>query len=265
MDIIKKRERVSFICRCQFMSKEEIRFLEGPHSRFEELKFLFRVTLDLFRGLRALHFLNPCVTVFGSARFKEGHEYYESARQLSGEIARLGFTILTGGGPGIMEAANRGAREVNGHSVGCNILLPSEQKPNKYLDKWVTIRYFFVRKVLLVKYSFAFVVMPGGYGTLDEYFEALTLIQTKKISGFPVIVFGKSYHEKLIQHIESMKKNTTISEPDASLFLITDSISEAIAYIKNKSIETYGLLPHQKRRPFAWLFEYNSHNTNSEL
>ncbi|CAN5398521.1 TIGR00730 family Rossman fold protein [soil metagenome] len=240
------------------MRKEEIKFLEGPHSRWEELKFLVRVLIDFFRGLRALHFLNPCVTFFGSARFKEGHEYYESARSLGGEVAKLGFTVLTGGGSGIMEAANRGAREVRGHSVGCNIVLPKEQKPNNYVDKWVSVKYFFVRKVLLVKYSFAFVVMPGGFGTLDEYFEALTLVQTGKISGFPIIVFGREYHRYLSEHIENMKRAGTISKEDSSLFLITDSIDEAIQFIRDKSIETYGLVPKQKRKPFKWLLERTS-------
>src|SRR3546814_6235355 len=122
--------------------------------------------------------------------FKDDHPYYEMTRKLSAEMAKLGFTILTGGGPGLMEAANRGAKEVGGRSVGCNIQLPVEQHPNPYLDKWVNIRLFFVRKILLVKYSFAFVVMPGGFGTMDEFFEALTLIQTKKIRNFPVIIFG---------------------------------------------------------------------------
>ena len=150
----------------------EIKFLEGPQSRWEEFKFTIKVLIEFIRGFRALHFVGPCVTVFGSARFDENHEYYKLSRKVSGEIAKLGFTIMTGGGPGIMEAANRGAKDVGGKSVGCNILLPKEQHPNPYLDKWVSIRYFFVRKTLLIKYSFAFIVFPGGYGTLDEYFEA---------------------------------------------------------------------------------------------
>jgi uncharacterized protein (TIGR00730 family) len=241
------------------MSKEEIKFLEGPHSRWEEFKFLVRVMLDFLKALRALHFLNPCVTFFGSARFNEGHEYYETTKLFAAEVAKLGFTVLTGGGSGIMEAANRGAKETGGHSVGCNIVLPHEQEPNKYLDKWINIRYFFVRKVLLVKYSFAFVVMPGGFGTLDEFFEALTLIQTKKINVFPVIVFGKKYHEKLYEHIKNLEEAGTISKEEASLFLMTDSVPEAIQFIKQKSIEAYGLLPHQKHKPFRWLFENNSH------
>ena len=146
------------------MRKEEIKFLEGPQSRWAEFKMTVRVLIDFIHGFRALHWVGPCVTIFGSARFDENHESYKKTRALSAAIAKLGFTIMTGGGPGIMEAANRGAQDVGGRSVGCNIILPKEQAHNPYLDKWVTIRYFFVRKTLLIKYSYAFVVMPGGFG-----------------------------------------------------------------------------------------------------
>lgn len=237
-------------------SKEEIRFLEGPQSRVQELWFTLEVLWEFIRGFRALHFVGSCVTVFGSARFKEGHEHYESARKLSGEIAKLGFTIMTGGGPGIMEAANRGAREVGGRSVGCNIELPHEQSHNPYLDKWVTIKYFFIRKVLLVKYSYAFVIMPGGFGTLDEYFETLTLIQTGKISQFPIVVFGKEFHKDMLEHIDQMLKKGTISPDDMKLFLVTDSIEEAVQYIKDNTIKKFDL-KHQppKSNPLRWLLE----------
>lgn len=238
------------------MNKDEIQFLDGPQSRLKELKFTFQTALELIRGFRALHFLGPCITVFGSARFKEDHPYYDLTRKAAGEFAKLGFTIMTGGGPGLMEAANRGARDVGGHSVGCNIRLPVEQQPNAYLDKWVIMKHFFLRKVLLVKYSFAFVVMPGGYGTMDEYFEALTLIQTHKIKDFPIIILGKEYHKELLAHIEMMKKETTISAPDSRLFLVTDDIEEATALIREKSIKQYGLKPKAKMKPFAWLFEH---------
>ncbi|MEI8060510.1 MAG: LOG family protein, partial [Ferruginibacter sp.] len=142
-------------------------------------------------------------------------------------------------------------------SVGCNILLPIEQKPNLYLDKWVRIRYFFVRKTLLIKYSYAFVVMPGGFGTLDEYFEALTLIQTKKISEFPIVIFDKEYHKELLEHIELMKIAGTISDNDTDLFLVTDSIDEAVAYIQENSITKFRLQPKKHYKPFKWLFENN--------
>src|SRR6476469_7218992 len=208
--------------------KEEIKFLEGPQSRWKEFKFSINVLFEFIKGLRALHFVGPCVTIFGSARFKDGHPYYEAAEELSGKIAQLGFTIMTGGGPGIMEAANKGAKAVGGRSVGCNIVLPIEQKPNPYLDKWVNIRYFFIRKTLLIKYSFAFVVMPGGFGTLDEYYEALTLVQTKKISGFPIIIFDKEFYKEILEHNDRMIKAGTISKNDKKLFLVTDSIPEAI-------------------------------------
>src|SRR5213083_1970801 len=168
-------------------------FLEGPRSRFAEFCTLLRVMRDFLRGYRALHFVGPCVTVFGSARIKPDDPHYELALKMGAAIARLGFTVMTGGGPGIMEAANRGAKEVGGYSVGCNIVLPQEQKPNAFLDRWMTFRHFFVRKLMLVKYSYAFIAMPGGFGTLDEIFESATLIQTHKIENFPLVLMGKEY------------------------------------------------------------------------
>lgn len=221
-------------------NNHEIRFLDGPRSRWLDLKFVIKVLIEFIRGFRALHFTGPCVTVFGSARFKEDSPYYELTRKFSAEIAKMGFTILTGGGPGLMEAANRGAKDVGGRSVGCNILLPMEQQPNPYLDKWVNIRYFFVRKTLLIKYSYAFVIVPGGFGTLDELFEAMTLIQTRKIQDFPIIIFDKTYHKALLEYIEFMKKEKTISEEDLELFLATDSIEEAVGLIKH-CINKFGL------------------------
>ena len=235
--------------------KSEIKFLAGPQSRWQEFKFTVHVLFDFIRGFRALHFAGPCVTIFGSARFKEGHPYYEKTRELSAAIARLGFTIMTGGGPGIMEAANRGARETGGRSVGCNIVLPMEQKHNPYLDKWVNIRYFFVRKTLLIKYSYAFVVMPGGFGTLDEYFEALTLVQTKKIEQFPIIIFDRPFHQKLLEHLEHMKEQGTISADDTQYTLCTDSIEDAVDYIRRNSIDKFKLQTEKPKRPFKWLFE----------
>lgn len=238
------------------MTKPEIKFLEGPQSRWKELKFAVSVLFEFIKGLRALHFVGPCVTVFGSARFKEGHPDYETTRTLSGRIAQLGFTIMTGGGPGIMEAANRGAREVGGRSVGCNIELPHEQYANPYMDKWVTIKYFFVRKNLLSKYSYAFVVMPGGFGTLDEFFEAITLMQTKKISDFPVVIMDKEFYKNIIAHIQVMKEKGTISADDINLFFFTDDVEEAVAYIQNNTIKKYNLRPaREKVKPFKWLFE----------
>src|SRR5438046_3755839 len=192
-------------------------FLEGPRSRFDELITLFRVLLDFLRGFRVLHFVGPCVTVFGSARIKEDHPSYELARKMGAAIAQLGFTVMTGGGPGIMEAANRGAKGAGGRSVGCTIELPSEQPANAYLDRCVRLHYFFVRKTLLVKYSYAFVVMPGGAGTLDELFEALTLIQTAKIKNFPIVIMGTDYWKGLIDFIEKMAHYEMISAADLAL------------------------------------------------
>ena len=237
------------------MTKSEIKFLSGPQSRIKEFLFTINILAQFIKGFRALHFIGPCITIFGSARFKEDHEYYKLTRKAAGEFAKLGFTIMTGGGPGIMEAANRGAKDVGGRSVGCNIQLPKEQDPNPYLDKWVEIKHFFVRKVLLVKYSFAFVVMPGGFGTLDEYFEAITLIQTNKIGDFPVIIFCKDFHQKLIEHTHIMKEQGTISETDLNLFLVTDSIEEAVELIKEESIKRHGLKVEDRIKPFGWLFE----------
>jgi uncharacterized protein (TIGR00730 family) len=233
----------------------EIKFLEGPQSRWREFKFAWKVLFEFIRGYRSLAFVGPCVTIFGSARFEEDHEYYKLTQKVGAEVAKLGFTVMTGGGPGLMEAANRGAKEVNGRSVGCNIVLPHEQDPNPYLDKWVNIRYFFVRKTLLIKYSYAFICMPGGFGTLDELFESITLIQTKKIKDFPVIVMGKEFHKEIMEHVKLMKERGTISPADDQLFVVTDSVEEAVQVLREKSIGRFNLRP-EKQRPFRWLFEW---------
>lgn len=233
---------------------EEKVFLEGPHSRKWEFFFTVKIVFEFIKGFRALHFVGPCVTVFGSARFKEDHPAYQLARQVGAGIAKMGFTVMTGGGPGIMEAANRGARDVGGRSVGCNIVLQHEQNPNPYLDKWVNINYFFVRKVLLSKYSYAFVVMPGGVGTLDEFFEALTLIQTNKVKRFPVVLMGKEFHEHLYKHIEYMASAGTIHPDDLKLFLFTDSVEEAIDHIERYAVVQFGL-QRKKPKTYGWLGE----------
>lgn len=231
-------------------------FLEGPRSRFGELITLIRVMWDFLRGFRVLHFVGPCVTVFGSARVRTDTEYYELARKMGTAIAELGFTVMTGGGPGIMEAANRGAKEVQGRSVGCGIELPLEQKPNPYLDRYVTMRYFFVRKTLLIKYSYAFVVMPGGAGTLDELFEAVTLIQTGKIKNFPIVVMGTAYWRPLIDFIDIMAKAGMIAASDLNLIYATDSVDDAIAHIRDKAIKPFGLkVVTRVRRHLPWLGE----------
>lgn len=229
----------------------DIRFLEGPRSRWEEFKMTFEVMTEFIRGFRSLHFIGSAVTVFGSARFPETHPDYIKTRALGAEIAKLGFTVLTGGGSGIMEAANRGAKDVGGRSVGCNIILPHEQQPNPYVDKSVDFKYFFVRKTLLIKYSYAFVICPGGFGTLDEFFESITLIQTKKISQFPIVIFGKEFHEHVLQHIEWMVNYKTISPEDKELFLVTDSVEEAVEHLRKHAIQRFEL----KYSPITWLGE----------
>jgi len=215
---------------------EDFKLLAGPRRRLQELAQLMRIVRDFMRGFRALHFVGPCVTVFGSARSDPADAYYALARRMGGRLAELGLTVMTGGGPGIMEAANRGAKEAGGTSVGCNIQLPVEQKPNPYLDRWVELRYFFVRKVMLVKYSYAFVVMPGGFGTLDELFEALTLIQTRKIQRFRVVLMGTEYWGPLLDFITgTMVARGTISPEDTGLLRATDDLDEAVAIIEEST------------------------------
>ena len=236
--------------------KEEIRFLAGPRSRSSELARVFRIMVELIRGFRGLHFVGPCVTVFGSARFPETHPWYALAREVGAGLARAGFTVMTGGGPGIMEAANRGAKDVGGRSVGCNIVLPHEQKPNPYLDCFLEFRYFFIRKVMLVKYSYAFVALPGGFGTMDEMFECLTLIQTGKIRDFPVVLVGADYWRPLIGFLrDTMVPNGTIALEDLDRITVTDSVDDAVAEILKAGTGEFGLAPEGKtaRRP-RWYF-----------
>src|SRR5215467_1511999 len=199
-------------------------FLSGPRSRIHELLSVFEIMREFIRGFRTLHFVGPCVTVFGSARFTENHPYYVLSEKIGAGLAKLGFTVMTGGGPGVMEAASRGAKSAGGYTVGCNIVLPEEQKINPYVDRAVSFEHFFVRKVMLVKYSYAFVVMPGGLGTMDELFEALTLIQTKKIENFPVVLMGTEYYRPLIDLLTEMVREGTIDEADLHLCLFTDSV-----------------------------------------
>jgi len=198
----------------------------------------------------------PAVTIFGSARVREDAPSYGAARAAASQFARAGWAVVTGGGPGIMEAANRGAKDVGGRSVGCTIELPSEQPANAYLDRCVRLHYFFVRKALLVKYSYAFVVMPGGAGTLDELFEALTLIQTAKIKNFPIVIMGTDYWKGLIDFMNKMAQRGMIAEADLSLIYATDSVDEAIAHVRSKAIERFGLKrAAHARRHFPWLGE----------
>jgi uncharacterized protein (TIGR00730 family) len=202
-----------------------------------------------------LHFVGPCVTVFGSARFEENDKFYKLAVKVGERVSKLGFTVMTGGGPGIMEAANRGAKNVGGKSIGCNIILPFEQRPNPYLDKWMDFNFFFVRKVLLSKYSFAFVVMPGGFGTLDEFFEALTLIQTKVMRRFPVVLMCSDFHHDLYAYVKHLAEYGTINKEDVELFLLTDSVEEMEEHIRKYAIDAYGLKRKGVIKPAAILGE----------
>jgi uncharacterized protein (TIGR00730 family) len=229
--------------------------LEGPHSRLREARLLFHVVKDFIAGFRALHFSGPCVTVFGSARIREGHPYYELGIELGKGLAKLGFTVMTGGGPGLMEAANRGARQAGARSVGVNVVLPFEQAPNRYCDRTVTCRYFFVRKVLLFKYSYAFIAMPGGLGTLDELNEALTLIQTRKILHYPVVLMGATYWRGFLELLEDMVKAGTVSAGDLKLFLVTDDLNEALEHIRKHAIEKFDLVKKPPIRPSRILRE----------
>ena len=235
---------------------DEGRFLEGPHDRGSELLRALRIFREMIRGIRALHFVGPCVTVFGSARFAEDHPYYALARELGLRLSAEGFTVMTGGGPGLMEAANRGAKDHGGLSVGCNITLPREQKPNPYLDRFVQFRYFFVRKVMLAKYSYAFVAMPGGFGTMDELFEIATLIQTGKIRDFPCVLVGVEFWQPLMDFMRDTQLRTgTIEARDLNRFYLTDSPEDAVTRIRETTIHQFGLHYERIRRPRRWLFE----------
>lgn len=216
-------------------------FLQGPRLRRRELGTVIRVGRELIRGFRALHFVGPCVTVFGSARVDEGDPSYELARRMGAAMSGLGFTVITGGGPGIMEAANRGAKEAGGTSIGCNIELPHEQAPNPHVDLSIDFHYFFVRKLMLVKYSYAFVVLPGGFGTVDELFEALTLIQTGKISDFPVVVLGTDYWSSMADQLDRMVADGMIDASDLDFLLVTDDVDAAVEHVRSTTVDRWRL------------------------
>jgi uncharacterized protein (TIGR00730 family) len=236
--------------------QEEERFLRGPQPRGFELKRAARIFWEILRGFRALHFVGPCVTVFGSARFTEDQPYYKLAREVGSRLASAGFTVMTGGGPGLMEAANRGAKEAGGRSVGCNIQLPHEQKPNPYLDHWITFQHFAVRKIMLVKYSYAFIALPGGFGTLDEIFETATLIQTGKIQDFPLVLMGQAYWHPLMDFMrERLVQEKTIDPIDAQRIMVTDSVEEAVSSVTTTAMTRFGLTYGPKMRPHWWLGE----------
>jgi uncharacterized protein (TIGR00730 family) len=203
--------------------KGEADFLAGRHTRRSEFFRVVRIALEFIRGFRALHFVGPSVTVFGSARFTQEHPFCELARQTGKAIGELGFTVITGGGPGIMQAASRGAKEAGARTVGCNIFLPHEQRSNPFVDRAVTFTYFFVRKVMLVKYSYGFVILPGGMGTLDELTEAITLIQTGKLYDFPVILMGTEYWKGFLDWCRNtLIPQGAIAAEDIDRLVVTD-------------------------------------------
>jgi uncharacterized protein (TIGR00730 family) len=223
--------------------------LAGPERRGSELARATRIFFEFIKGFRALHFVGPCVTVFGSARTPEGEPHYDMARAVGRRLAQEGFATMTGGGPGIMEAANRGAREAGGLSIGCNIELPEEQDHNDYLDVWVDFCHLFVRKVMLVKYSTGFIVLPGGFGTMDEIFETATLMQTGKIANFPVVVMGKEFWGDLFDFLRgTMVPEGTINPEDPDRFLLTDSVDEAVTHVLDVAVSDHGVYRPKPRR-----------------
>lgn len=234
----------------------EQQFLRGPQPRRFELFSAIRIFWEILRGFRFLHFVGPCVTMFGSARFPQTHPCYALARKTAAALAEIGFTIITGGGPGLMEAANRGARDAGGISLGCNIHLPVEQVPNPYLDRCLEFKYFFVRKLMLAKYSYAFIALPGGYGTMDEFFEIATLIQTGKMKNFPIVLMGQEYWAPLMGFLrERLLATKAINVDDLSRIVVSDSPEEVVAVIHEAGLKQFGLSygPRMRRRWF--LFE----------
>lgn len=206
-----------------------------PHpDRGHDSWRVLRIMSEFVEGFDTLERLPPAVTVFGSARTPESDPMYVAAREMGKALAEAGLTVVTGGGPGIMEAANRGAYEVGGRSVGMNIALPMEQAPNPYQTDELTFEYFFVRKVMLVKYARAFIIFPGGFGTLDEFFEAMTLMQTLKIRPFPLILFGSHFWDEPVRWMREQLCNRfrMISEPDLTLFHLVDGIGQAMDLVQ---------------------------------
>lgn len=200
---------------------------------------VFRIQSELVEGFESLYNIGPAVTIFGSSRFGEGSDYYQKAEEVGRLLSSAGFSIITGGGPGVMEGANKGAKLGKGKSVGLNIQLPEEQIPNKYQDVTLNFRYFFIRKLMFIKYAAAFVIFPGGFGTINELFEALTLVQTKRIEPFPVILFGSLYWKGLADWINNtLVRQGAVSPEDACLFTVTDEPSEVFNIIDKHYKET---------------------------
>jgi uncharacterized protein (TIGR00730 family) len=212
--------------------QQDLNLLEGTQGHFHDIARSMRIGWEFFRGFRSLRSVGPCVTIFGSARFDQDHPACRLAEAAGAALAEAGFAVMTGGGPGVMEAANRGARRAGGFSVGCNIQLPMEQEANPWLDLQLEFEHFFVRKVMLVKFSSAFVILPGGFGTMDEIFETLNLIETGKIERFPLVVMGEDYWSDLQDFVQQrMLPEGAISGGDAQRLHLTDSPSAMVDYI----------------------------------
>lgn len=215
----------------------------------EETWRIFRIMAEFVEGFDLMSRVGPAVVVYGSARTPREAPAYHQAMELAHALAGKGFAVVTGGGPGIMEAANRGAYEAGGTSVGLNIVLPHEQKPNKYINLGIDFDYFFARKVMFVKYAVALVCFPGGFGTLDELFETLTLIQTQRTTPSPVILVGKAFWQPMVSWLKTtlLEEHQTIGQEDMDLFLLTDEVSEAVDYIVRKCPECGPLWDHPRR------------------
>lgn len=208
---------------------------------------VFRIQSELVEGFETLNDLGPAVTIFGSARLKPGNKYYDDAVTVARKLADDGFAVITGGGPGIMEGANKGAKKGKAHSVGLNIEIPSEQIPNKYQDISLSFRYFFVRKLMFVKYAIAYIIFPGGFGTMDELFEALTLVQTKRIKAFPIILYGSEYWEGLIDWMKkTLIAQGTIEREDFALFSLVDK-PEEVRFLINEHFRVFADLRPKMR------------------
>ena len=206
--------------------------LAVAQGRWQDAQRIAGIGREFVQGFLALRNIGPCVTVFGSSRFPEDHRYYQLARQLGYQLGKAGFTVMTGGGPGIMEAANRGALEAEAESVGCNIQLPREQESNPFLTVQLKFNHFFVRKVMMVKFSSAFVILPGGFGTMDEIFETLNLIETQKLQQFPLVVMGSDYWEKMQDFMYGeMLQEKTISRSDLDQLFFCDDVSLVVKHI----------------------------------
>ncbi|MEK9658431.1 MAG: TIGR00730 family Rossman fold protein [Chloroflexota bacterium] len=237
-------------------STPETRLLFSHENRSSGLLQAVRTFGEMLSGFRTLHFVGPCVTVFGSARFAEDHPAYRMGMDVGGALAREGFTVMTGGGPGIMEAATRGAKEAGGETVGCGIHLPHEQRFSAYLDTYKEFRYFFTRKVMLMKYSYGFIALPGGFGTLDELFETATLVQTRKMPDYPIVLMGTEYWAPLIGFLrERLLAGGTIDAEDVDTLLLTDDPAEAAASVRNAAVSRFGLTYTQRPRRRWWLLE----------